>query len=330
MNKNASEATLKRKKSFGEYYAKYGTFVILIAVFVAGIFLSKNFLTVTNIMNVIRQNSYLIILGFGATFVLAVGGLNIAYDKLIPLIGCLSCVLFINTGNLFISIILSLILGAAMGYIYGILCTVCRLQPFIVGLAITSICEGIVMIVTNGRAINGVMNTVYTVIGQGYIGSIPIPVIIMAAVMVFTLFVLKLTTFGRHAMAVGGNKKAAIVAGVRANRVIRIVYVIDGVLCAIAAIVFMSRLGSGQPNPGGGMAFDAITGVVIGGASLNGGSGGAFGSFLGCMIIGILSNIMNLLGLSTFLQSIIKGVLILVAVFIDIMTKDALANASKK
>jgi inositol transport system permease protein len=147
---------------------------------------------------------------------------------------------------------------------------------------------------------------------------------------VITWFILRKMVFGRHAIAVGGNKNAAIASGIRANRVIRLVYTLDGITCAIAAIIFMSRLGAGQPNPGSGYAFDAITGVVVGGASLSGGTGGAAGTFVGVMIVGILNNIMNLLGMSSYYQLIVKGFLIVVAVVVDMLTKEALVKSSAK
>ena len=326
---SAKQAAAK-KKSFVELSSKYGTFAILLIVFLAGTVLSPNFLTTRNLVNVIRQNAFLLIMGFGATFIMVVGCINISYDMEIAFVGCLSCIIYLQSGSLFIATVVSIIVGALIGLFYGWLVTYFRLPPFIVGLAVSSIAQGSVLVMTGGRSIPDTMNTSYTWLGPGYIGSIPVPIIFMVISMIITWFILRKMIFGRHAIAVGGNRQAAIASGIRADHVIRMVYLLDGVLTALAAVIFMSRLGSGQPNPGSGYGFDAITGVVIGGASLSGGSGGAVGTFIGVMIVGFLNNIMNLLGLNSNYQLIIKGVLIIIAVIADMKTKEALVRSGTK
>lgn len=327
---SAKQAAGKPRKSFVELYSKYGTFAILFACIIAGAILSPNFLTPANLINVIRQNAFLLILAFGATFIMVVGCINIAYDMILACVGCLSCMVFIQTQSMALTLLSVLIMGGLIGLAYGSLVTVFSLPPFIVGLAVTSIAQGLAMIVTGGRSIPGVMGTNYTWFGQGYLGSMPVPILLMLICMVITWFILRKMVFGRHAIAVGGNKNAAVASGIRANHVIRMVYLLDGMLTGLAALVFMSRLGAGQPNPGSGYGFDAITGVVIGGASLSGGSGGAVGTFIGVMIVGILNNVMNLLGMNSYYQLIIKGFLILGAVIIDMKTKEALVKVGTK
>lgn len=330
MHETKTTAPVKQKKSFGELYSKYGTFTILLLVMVIGTIASPRFLTSQNLMNVIRQNSFLLIMAFGSTFIMVVGGINIAYDKILAFIGCLSCMIFIQTQSMVLTMLLSVIIGGAVGWLYGFFTTYFKMPPFIVGLAVSSIAEGAVLISTNGRSVPGVMGTKYTWFGQGYIGSIPVPIIFMFICMIITWFILRKMVFGRHAIAVGGNRQAAIASGIRADRVVRLVYLLDGLLTGLAAVVFMSRLGAGQPNPGSGYGFDAITGVVIGGASLSGGSGGAVGTFVGVLIVGMLNNIMNLLGMNNSYQLIVKGALILMAVIVDMKTKGALAKAGSK
>lgn len=330
MHETKTTAPVKQKKSFGELYSKYGTFAILLIVFILGSILSPNFLTSRNLINVIRQNAFLLILGFGATFIMVVGCINISYDMELALVGCLSCMIYLQTGNLLITTIASIIIGALIGLFYGWLVTYFKLPAFIVGLAVSSIAQGAVLVITGGKSIPGTMNTNYTWLGQGYIGSIPVPVVLMFICMIITWVILRKMVFGRHTIAVGGNRMAAIASGIRADRVIRLVYLLDGALTGLAAVIFMSRLGSGQPNPGTGYGFDAITGVVIGGASLSGGSGGAVGTFVGVMIVGFLNNIMNLLGLNSNYQLIVKGVLILIAVVVDMKTKEALVRTKSK
>ena len=169
----------------------------------------------------------------------------------------------------------------------------------------------------------------FTVIGKGTIGPIPISVFIMIGVMLTCHVILTQTTFGRKVFALGGNRKAAIASGINANRVLRVVFVIDGLTCAIAAIIYMSRVGSCQPNAGQGYAFDAITGAVVGGCSIYGGKGNILGCLVGAGIVGVLENLLNLMNVSSYWQDICSGAIILLAVIIDVATKEAAVRASK-
>ena len=328
--KGEDQQTAKRRMNFGELYSKYGMFVILFAMMAIGSFLSDNFLTTRNLLNILKQNSYLLVMAFGTTFVMVIGCINIAYDNIMTLIGCSTALIFLATQNLALTLLVLLVLGALVGYLYGGMVTFLNLPPFIVGLAVSSICQGLTILVTRGQIVSGLNGSAYTVAGQGKVGNVPVAILIMLVCMAVTWFLLRLTKFGRYAIAVGGNKKAATVAGIRANQVIRLVYVLDGITAAIAGYMFMSRLGAGQPSPGTGYGFDAITGVVIGGASLSGGSGGAVGTFIGVMVVALLTNIMNLLHLSSYYQMIAKGVLIVIAVVVDIKTKRASVRAGMK
>ena len=328
--KSGENLTARRKVNLGELYSKYGMFVILFAMMAIGAVLSENFLTSRNLLNILKQNSYLLVMAFGTTFVMVIGCINIAYDSIMTLIGCSTALVFLTTQNFAVTLLVLLALGVLVGYVYGGMVTFLNLPPFIVGLAVASICEGLTILVTKGQIVNGLNGTAYTVVGQGKVGGVPNAILVMLVFMAVTWFLLRLTKFGRYAIAVGGNKKAAIVAGVRANRIIRLVYILDGVTAAVAGFMFMSRLGAGQPAPGTGYGFDAITGVVIGGASLSGGSGGAVGTFIGVMVVALLTNIMNLLHLSSYYQMIAKGVLIVIAVVVDMKTKRASVRAGMK
>lgn len=327
--KNVARSS-QRKLSFGELYSKYGTIVILLLVCIAGCLLSPNFLTPTNLMNVLRQNTYLLVMAFGAMFVMLVGCINIAYDKEMALTGCCAANAYLfSGGNLAFTLLVSILVGVLLEYVYGTLVTRLELPPFIVGLAVSTVAQGIVMTITGGMVIRDVMNTSFTWFGAGHIGGkIPVAIVITAAVMAAAWYIHKCTRYGRHAVATGGNRSAAIAAGIQVDSVVRKAYIISGVTLGIASTMFMSRLGAGQPDPGSGYGFDAMTGVIIGGASLSGGSGGAFGSFVGVMIVGVLNNIMNLLGLNTAWQAITKGILIIIAVVIDMKTKQAIVDAN--
>ena len=167
---------VKQKKSFAELYSKYGTFSILALVLIIGTIASPQFLTLDNMLNVIRQNSYLLIIAFGTTFVMVVGCINIAYDMMLALVGCASCLIYVALGgNLLITILASLLIGALLGVVYGFLVTHFNLPPFIVGLAVSSFCQGMTLLITGGRSIPGTMGTSYTLIGQGFFFGIPVP-----------------------------------------------------------------------------------------------------------------------------------------------------------
>jgi inositol transport system permease protein len=317
-----------RQISFAAIYNKFGTLIILLVIIVVASILSKNFLKQENITNVLRQITVITILGFGSTFVLITGNINIAYDALLALIGCLSCLVMIQTQSVLLSVAIGIVLGAVIGFLYGWIVTYFKMPAFIVGLAINTVARGTILLITNGRSISGIGDL--AVIGQGYIGFVPISVLIMLVLGVIVWFLLSKSCFGRHVFAVGGNKVAAKASGIQESSVVRKVYVLDGVLTGIASVIFMSRMASGQPAAGDGYAFDAITGVVVGGASLMGGSGSIVGTLVGASIIGVINNIMNLMNVSSYWQQIVKGLLILIAVVIDTKTKESLMGSVKK
>jgi len=321
------KASRTKKVSFGDIYSKYGVMLILVVIFIAASFLSGNFLTQANLTNVLRQIVVITIVGFGGTFILISAQINIAYDALLAAIGCLACITVVKTQNVFLAVGVGILIGACIGWIYGFLVTFFNIPAFIVGLAINTIARGAILMITGGRNVSKLGN--FSVIGQGYIGPVPIPVIIMFVLLAVCWVILNKTCFGRHVFAVGGNPGAAEASGINVKSVIRRVYVLDGVLTAVAAIIFMSRLASGQPSAGDGYAFDAITAAVVGGASISGGSGNVIGTIIGAAIVGVINNLMNLMNVHSYWQQIVKGVIILLAVIIDVQTKKATSKAKK-
>ena len=316
----------KKNFSLAGLYEKYGVLTILIFVFIIASILSPNFLKPANLTNVLRQIVVVTVIGCGASFVLITAQINIAYDSLIACIGCISCMVMASTQNILLAVSVAIGLGAVIGFFYGFCVTVFSMPGFIVGLAINTIASGAILVITNAHSVSNLGN--YTIIGQGYIGPIPISVLIMAGVLGICYIILNKTCFGRHVYAVGGNVLAAKASGINSNKVIRKVYVLDGIMTAIAAVIFMSRLSSGQPSAGVGYAFDAITAVVVGGISIYGGTGNVTGTIIGAGIVGILNNIMNLMNISSYWQDIVSGIVILLAVLIDVMTKRASQKAS--
>ncbi len=320
----------KKNFNFAQFYQRFGTLIIFIVVFLAATLISPNFLQVANLTNVLRQITVVAILACGTSFILISGNINIAYDGLIPCLGCLACIVMTITQNLMLAVIIPIIVGAVFGYAYGVLVTKMQVPPFIVGMAVNSMASGAILLATGGKPVSNTGLGNFSVFGQGNIGFMPICVLIMLAVAIISHVLLARTCFGRKVYAVGGNKVAAISSGIRSDRVIRMVYLIDGIFCAIGSILFMSRLNSGQPSGGAGYAFDAITAACVGGVSISGGTGGIIGTLIGAAIVGILNNLLNLMKVDANWQDVVSGVVILLAVAVDVAVKASSARNMKK
>lgn len=320
----------KKRISFAQFYHKFGVAVLLLLVVVAAAILSPNFLTGQNITNVFRQITVIMILGCGCTFVLISGNINIAYDGILVCTGVIGAMTMAATGNLILAIIASVFVGMVFGYCYGLLVTKFEVPGFIVGLAFTSIGSGIILLLTKGKAVPKTSLGNFKVLGQGYIGFVPICVIIMLAILLICHIILTRSRFGMKVMAIGGNKEAAIASGINVNRVVRMIYVIDGITCAIGAVVFMSRINSGDPSAGVGTCFDVITAVCVGGVSISGGAGTVVGTLIGAAIVGVLDNLLNLMNVNASWQNVVSGIVILLAITIDVFVKQSLSKNAKQ
>lgn len=321
----------KKNFNFARFYQQFGVVVLLIIVFAVASWVSPNFLTVKNLTNVLRQITVITIVGCGICFVLISGNFNIAYDGLIACIGCLSCMVMATTHNLLLTVIVGLGIGAVIGYVYGIFATVFQIPGFIIGLAFDSIASGVILILTKAESISKTKLGNFKLLGQGYIASfIPVCVVIMLAVLIIYHVMLTKTCFGMKIKAIGGNKDAAIASGINVNRVIRKVFVLDGLTCALGAILFMSRLNSGEPTGGDGVFFDALTAACVGGVSIQGGVGGVPGTLVGAAIVGILNNVMNLMNVNANWQNVVSGVVLLIAISLDIFVKNSLSKNIRK
>lgn len=289
----------------------------LIILFIIMSVASSNFLTMDNLVNVMRQISINAILAVGMTFVIITAGIDLSVGAVIALTGTLWAATVVNYNMpIWVGILLALIIGGLLGVVKGLIISTQNLPPFIVTLAMLTIISGLSFVFTGGRPIS-VNTDAFKMIGRGYIGPIPIPVIIMIIVVIAGHYLLKKTAFGRHVLAVGGNPEAARLCGVKVTSVIVKVYALAGVLTALAGIILSSRLASGSPTVGDGAELDAIAAVVLGGTNMMGGSGSILGTCIGVGIIGILGNGLNLLGVSSYNQMIIKGLVMLFAIWIN-------------
>jgi inositol transport system permease protein len=299
---------------------KSGILLILILLFLLSSIFVGGFFSVVNLTNVLRQITVVTIIALGATFVIILGHINVAYGSEIALIGCITCKVMVSSGSLTVSLLVGLALGLAIGAVNGYIITWFKIPAFIMTLAITTIARGAVLLFTNAIPITG-MAPQFAFLGQGSLGFMPVSVLILIALFFVTWILLNRTAFGRHLYATGGNESAALASGVKTKNIVRKAFLLDGLMTAIAGILMMSRMNSGQPATGVGYEFDAITAVVVGGTSLAGGSGSIVGTIIGAMIVGILNNILNLLNVNSYWQQITKGIIILAAVMVDVVAK---------
>jgi inositol transport system permease protein len=299
---------------------KNGIFFILAAIFVLSSIFVSGFFSQANLTNVLRQITVVTIIALGATFVIILGHINVAYGSEIALTGCIASAAMVSSGNVFAALFAALALGVAIGAINGIVITKFGIPAFIMTLAVTTVARGSALLFTKGTPVTGMAKS-FLFIGQGNIGFIPVSVLILAILFVIAWILLNKTPFGRYIYAVGGNENAAIASGIKSKVVVIKAFILDGALTAIAGVVLMSRINSGQPAAGVSYEFDAITAVVVGGTSLSGGSGSIVGTIIGAVIVGIINNVQNLLNINAYWQQIVKGLIILLAVILDVISK---------
>ena len=318
------ENSVKAQNGFVRYFKEnMGT---LIGLFVMCLILSFTtegvFYSQRNLINVLRQVSSNACLAFGMTFAIITGGIDLSVGSILALSGTLSAGLIVKSGfSVPQAVITAIVIGTCLGLFNGFVIAKTTIPPFIVTLAMMQIARGAAYIYSNGQPIRAMIKE-YQIIGTGYIGPIPLPVVYMLVFLVICVILLSKTRFGRHVYAaVGGNDKAAIFSGVNVARTKMLVYTMSGFLAAFTGVVLCARMASGQPTAGQAFEMDAIAATVLGGTSMSGGVGKIGSTFIGVLIIGVLNNGLNLLGLNSFWQQIAKGVVILLAVYVDMLKK---------
>ena len=308
----------ENKNKVINYAQDFGALIALILL-VAGISIaSPSFRTGANFLSLLRQSSINGLIAFGMTFVILTDAIDLSVGSVLALSTAL-CAGMISAGvPAGLAMILALVLGCTMGVISGVMVTKGRLQPFIATLITMTVYRGLTMIYTNGKPISNLGDSfTLKVVGKGNFYHIPIPVILFLLIFVIFLFVLQKTTFGRHIYATGSNAKAANLAGVNIDCTKLAAYAISGCMAALSGLILLSRLGSAQPTLGEGYELDAIAAVALGGTSMNGGRGKIWGTFIGVLIIAVLNNGLNILGVSSYYQDVVKGIVILIAVLSD-------------
>ncbi|NOT62596.1 MAG: ribose ABC transporter permease [Acidobacteria bacterium] len=311
---------MKTKDLLLHYGRQFGTLAGLLVLCLVLWALTPHFLTVSNLLNVAQQTTLVAIVAVGMTFVIITAGIDLSVGSLLAFAGVVMASLLQRGLPLAPALLIGLLTGAAGGVLNGLLITFGRLPPFITTLGMMSMARGAALVFTDGRPVSGFSDT-FRWLAVGELWHIPAPVIIMLLVYVLAHFTLTRTKLGRYAYAIGGNEEAATLSGVNVRLYKTLVYGLSGALSALAAIILTARLNSAQPIAGMMYELDAIAATVIGGTSLTGGSGTVVGTLIGALIIGVLRNGLNLLDISSFVQQIVIGAVIVVAVLLDMALK---------
>lgn len=299
-------------------WQKFGPLLALILLFIVITVLNPSFMEPNNILNLLRQTSINALIAFGMTFIILTGGIDLSVGSILALSSALMAGMMVSGLDPILAILVGILLGAIMGVINGILVSKGKMAPFIVTLATMTIFRGLTLVYTDGKPITGIGDSeMFQMLGRGYFLGLPVPAVVMVIAFFILWFLLHKTSFGRKTYAIGGNERASRISGIKVDRVKVAIYGLAGTMAAIAGAILTSRLNSAQPTAGQSYEMDAIAAVVLGGTSLSGGKGRLFGTLVGVLIIGTLNNGMNLLGVSSFYQQVVKGAVILIAVVLD-------------
>jgi len=299
---------------------QFGTLIGLAVLCAILWILTPYFLTVSNLLNVAEQTSINAIVAVGMTFVILSGGIDLSVGSIVALSGVVLGVSLKSEQPMLVALVAAALVGLACGLGNGALVSWGGLPPFIVTLGTMSIARGAALLYTEGRPVSG-FDAGFRALATGRAGFIPAPVIVMLLVYLAAHFVLTRTTFGRYVYAIGGNEEATRLSGVAIRFHKTMIYGVSGLMSAVAAIILTARLNSAQPIAGMMYELDAIAATVIGGTSLMGGEGSLGGTLVGALIMGVLRNGLNLLGVSSFLQQIVIGGVIVIAVLLDTLLK---------
>lgn len=316
---------MKTKNTFNgkQFVAMYGSLIGLIALFVIFAVLKPRFMTFENVRNVLRVSSINGLLAIGMTFVVLTSGIDLSVGAVM---GCASMYgAYFAQASMGLPAIVGIMVGCLMGLVFGIFNGVCiaylKVPSFVGTLGSMSIAKGLTFILTDSKPIPNLTDD-FKAIGGGYLGPIPIPCIIMIIVLIICFFLLYKTKYGRYIFAVGGNLNGARVSGINTRKVICSVYIISGVLSALAGVITSARVTSGVTSTGSGYETDAIAAVVIGGTSLAGGRGRLWGTVVGILIMQVLSNGLDMIGVNAYIQLVVKGFVVIGTVMLDGLNAD--------
>lgn len=301
----------------------FGALIALVLLVVIISIISPQFCSVDNFLSLLRQSSINGLIAFGMTLVILTGGIDLSVGSVLAFTAAIAAKLILMGVTSPIAMLIALVIGTIFGLITGLIITKGRIQPFIATLISMTVFRGCTLIFSGGKPISGLTNgsqfskDFLNFVGKGYILGIPTPVWILAISFILVYFLLHWTTFGRKVYSTGSNERAASLAGIDINVTKIRVYAASGFFAALAGLILMSRLGSAQPTLGSGYELDAIAAGALGGISLSGGRGKIFGTLIGILIIAVLNNGLNIIGVSSYYQQVVKGLVILIAVLSD-------------
>jgi ribose/xylose/arabinose/galactoside ABC-type transport system permease subunit len=316
-----TDQSWKARARFAGAGRRFGTLVGLAGLCLLLWALTPYFLTVANLLNVMEQTAINAIVAVGMTYVIVAGGIDLSVGSLLACAGVVLAWALKAGWPTAASIALAIVVGAAGGFANGAMIAIGRLPPFIMTLGMMSMARGAALMFTDGRPISG-FGAGFRSLATGRLLGVPAPIVLTAAIYAVGHAVLSRTRFGRYVYGIGGNEEATRLSGVPVRFHKTMVYVVSGVASAIAAVLLTARLNTAQPIAGIMYELDAIAATVIGGTSLTGGEGGVGGTLIGALTMGVLRNGLNLLGVSSFLQQLVIGLVIVVAVFVDLRLKE--------
>ncbi len=315
------EERVNLKQQFGEFSKNYLILYVLIGLVIVAAIVSDVFLTPGNILNILRQVSVLGILACGMTFVVLTGNIDLSLGATISLAACIALTTLPYYG-IVLSIVTAVAVGAMIGAINGIVISFIggRMgESFIITFGMQTAVAAAAFLYTEGFNVSAQKGDPYSFIGQGAVGAIPMPVILLILVAGVSWFVLNKTSYGRKVYAIGENEEATKLTGINTRLIRMSVYIIAGALAALAAVVLSSRVMGSSPEAGKGYELDAVAAIVVGGTSLTGGQGGIARTVIGVLLMGVLANLLNILNITAYPQMMIKGAIVICAVLIDLM-----------
>ena len=299
----------------------YGIVLVLFVEILVFSFAHPAFGTFSNAITILRQASIVGICSVGMLFVLITGGINLATGWTMSLSGMIASVIMVNMGlSPWIAVLATFAAAIVVGLIMGLIIAGLKIAPFVVTMAFMNVLKGLCYLITDGKNVYGLPDS-FNVIGQGYVGPIPIPVILMALAMFIGWFILQKTYFGRYFYAIGGNEEAALLSGIPVVKTKIATYIISNLYGAFAGLVMLGRIKTGSPVTGSGYEFDAIIACVLGGVSMAGGAGKIYHVLVGTLIVAIMNNAFVILQVSEYIQVILEGVILLFAIIYDVLQR---------
>ncbi len=318
------ERSISKSNSFGQFLIRFRTIVILLALFGIFTLLKPIFINPVNLLNMLKRMSYVVIVGFGMTFIITLGGLDLSVGSISAVVGVGVAMLVKGNDGMGVvpAILIMLVAALALGFLNGFISVKGKIEPFLVTLATMNIYRGIALVMTSGKPVPITIEGFADFFGNGRVfGVIPTPVVITFIFFLVTWYLFKKTKFGFYIRSIGGNIEAARVAGIRTDFIKICAYTLSGLYAFVSGLILAALMNSGLPDIGKDLALDSISGVILGGTAISGGLGSVWGTVGGCLIIATLNSGMSLLGAQYQVQILVKGIVIILAVLMDNVLK---------